>query len=178
VIFALLALAGCGGSETASVRTAPTEVTPVPTASAPVPTPTAEIHASPTPVVTATPTETPETGGADADEDNTGTGGAGAGDEEGISQSVQVLVSEDRVSLVPSRVTAFLPFRLRVSNQRRSATSVVLMLADGDAAARVSVKPGGVEEARVKGLQPGTAELLSPDLGPDASAKLTISRAG
>src|SRR4051812_45472726 len=177
--WAVLALAGCGDGEKAASRTAPSEVTPVPTASAAVPTATAEIHASPSPAATPTATATPETGGAEAGEGGgSETGGAGAGDEAGIDQSLQVLVTEDRVRLIPSQVTAFLPFRLRVRNLRRSATTVVLMLADGDRAARVQVEPGEGDDAKVKGLQPGTAEVLSPDLGPDASAKLTIKRGG
>ena len=170
IVLALLTtgLAGCGGGGgERTAQRAPAKVTPVPTTSAPAPTPTAEIHTTPSPgVTTATPTATPDTGGAQA------------GDEEGIQQAVEVRVSADRVAAPPTKVTAFLPVVLHVTNTLDKALTVVVMQAgDGDPVARVDVDAGAEATGTVSGLQPGTAEVLSPDLDPDATTVLTVERA-
>src|SRR5215213_7189110 len=118
---------GCGGDDTAAVRTAPAEVTPVPSSDAPVPTPTAEIHASPTP----TATTTPDTGGAQAGEEE--------GDEEGIRVPVAVTVGAEAIEIKPEVVAAFLPLRLRVRNTLDRDVTVVAMFDEGEAPARIEV---------------------------------------
>ena len=171
---AALALFGCGEDDRAS---APVRVTPVPTEDAPVPSPTTEIHQSPTPDATAAPTPSPastaDTGGAESGED---TGGAGAGDETGIGIPLAVTIGTGRIRAEPEKVPAFLPLTMLIRNSLAKDVTLVLMLPDGEAAARVEIPANGVRSERVKGLQPGTAELLSPDLDPDATAILTIKR--
>jgi hypothetical protein len=170
-------IGGCGGSDepASATRTQPARVTPIPTAGAPVPSPTAGIHASPTATATPTATTEADTGGAEAGED---TGGAAAGDESPIAFPVEVRVSEGRITAEPDTVPAFLPLRAHILNTLDREITVVVMLPDGEAAARVDVAAKTGVPGKVKGLQPGTAEVLSPDMDPDATAILKIERGG
>ena len=167
IVLALLACAfgGCGGDDPAPARTAPVRVTPVPTAKAPPPSPTAEIHATDTPAPAATATAT-------------ATATAEGGDEQGIRQAVQITVSAGRVQAEPATVTAFLPLAFRVRNTLPKPLTVVVMQAgDGDVIARIEVDGGGEANELGAPLKPGTAEILSPDLDPDATAILKVERA-
>ena len=149
MVLALL-VAACGDDEAA----APAQVTPVPTTDAPVPSPTAAIHASPTPTAT-------EEGG----------------DEAGIRVPVTVEVGS-RITVRPAVVAAFLPLRLTVRNTLEEDVTVVVMRADGAPLARVDVPAGGTAQADVEGQKAGTAEILSPDLDPEATAILRIEPGG
>ena len=149
VVLALLA-AGCGDDEAA----APAQVTPVPTTGAPVPSPTAAIHTSPTPTAT-------EEGG----------------DEAGIRVPVAIEVGRE-ITVRPEVVAAFLPLGFTVRNTLDEDVTVVVMRADGAALARVEVPAGGTAEAEAEGQKAGTAEVLSPDLDPEATAILRIEPGG
>jgi hypothetical protein len=170
-----LVIAGCGGDsgEPASGG-APAAVTPVPSATV-VPTATAEIHASPTTVATATPTAT-----ATATPSGEGTGGAEAGDEEGVHVPVAVTVTADRIRASVEQVAAFLPLRFTVRNALDRELRVVVVRSGqgGGTLASVNVRAGGSAAVDVDGLEPGSLEVLSPDLDPDMTAIVRVEPGG
>ena len=169
-LLTVVALAGCGGSDRASVQTARESVTPAPAADTPTPAPTATATATATATPAPAATATPNTGGTAPD--------GGGGDEEGIHVPLGVDVSDDRIVATPDTVDAFLPLRVTVRSTASSEVTVVVMQAgDGDVVARLEVAPGAVATADAKGLKPGTAEILSPDLDPDATAVVHVVRA-
>jgi hypothetical protein len=170
--FVVLAVAGCGGDEpTASTRTPAPTSTPVATVTA---TATATATASPAPTATATATAaatttaTPDTGGAEA------------GDEEGIRQPVDVIVSDNRISASVDHVAAFLPSRFTLTSGLPREVQVVVVRSGegGGSAGRATLPGGGTATIDVDGLQPGSLEVLSPDLDPDMTAIVAVRRGG
>jgi hypothetical protein len=169
-----LVLAGCGDDAEPAAQRTPAAVTPVPTTT-PVPTAADGIHA--TPGATGTPTATATATASPAGE---GTGGAQAGDEEGIRVPVDVTVSADRIRASVERVAAFLPVRFSVRNTLDREVGVVVVRSGegGDAVGRATVGPGRRADIDVDGLQPGSLEILSPDLDPDMTAIVAVQRDG
>ena len=172
----VLVLAGCGGDDESPASSSPAVVTPVPSQDA-VPTATAEIHASPsaeaTPTATATAPSGAGTGGAEA-------GGDEGGDEAGIRIPVDVTVSADRIRASTEEVAAFLPLRFTVRNTLDRELQVVVVQSGegGGPVGRVTVGAGDMAGVDVDGLQPGSLEVLSPDLDPDMTAIVRVVRGG
>jgi hypothetical protein len=179
----VLVLAGCGDDGEQPAASSPAVVTPVPS-TAPVPSPTSGIHASPGAEATAGATATATapsgtgTGGAEAGED--GNGGAGAGDENGVRQPVDVTITADRIRASVDKVAAFLPVRFAVHNTLGKELQVVIVQSGegGSSVGRATVPAGGLEDVDVDGLQPGSIEVLSPDLDPDMTAIVAVVRGG
>jgi hypothetical protein len=172
--FVVLAVAGCGGDEpTASTRTPAPTTTPVATVTATA-TAIATATASPAPTATvtataaATATATPDTGGAEA------------GDEEGIRQPVDVSVSDSRISASVDHVAAFLPSRFTLTSGLSREVQVVVVRSGegGGSAGRATLPAGGTATIDVDGLQPGSLEVLSPDLDPDMTAIVAVRGGG
>ena len=170
---AAVALAGCGGDEPASQRSAPARVTPVPTAEGPLPTPEHGIHETPTATATAAATATPAATATAAPE----TGGAEAGDEEGIRVPVPVVVRDGRIRVPGAPVPPFLPLRLSVANGLDREVAVVVLRADGDGEplARLNVPARATRSADLAPIKPGRIEIMSPDLGPEATVEVEVA---
>jgi hypothetical protein len=173
-------LAGCGGDGEPAASTTPAAQTASPTATAST-APTATATATAPPAETPTPTATPDTGGADADEPDTGGTEAGEldqGDEAGIGTPVDVLVTPERIVVTPEVVPAFLPLELTVTNGLDRAIDIVVIQAGGDGqpVGRARVRPSEPTVIKVDGMQPGSGEVLSPDLDPDQTAFFDVQR--
>jgi hypothetical protein len=77
-------------------------------------------------------------------------------------------------------VAAFLPLRFMVHNTLGKELQVVVVQSgeDGAAVGRVSVPAGDSGTVDIPGLQPGSLEVLSPDLDPDMTAIVRVVRGG
>jgi hypothetical protein len=154
VLFAAVALAGCGGDDE---QTSATQATPAPppsqTATA---TPTATATATPTPSATATAQPSPT---ATSPEDQPG----GAGDEEAIRVPAEFTISPaGKITPPQISVPAFLQIEITVRN--RSGRPVDVTWASDKL---MTVQPHGGASTIVKGRKKGSY-VLSANPGGDA----------
>lgn len=168
---AALALAGCGGD--GDTTSAPTQATPVPT-STPIPTATdqasgGDLELTPTPAATSTAPSGSGTGGAEAGEDE-------GGDEAGNRVPVAVTVGAARIRASKDVVPAFLALRFTVTSRLDRDVEVVVVQSGegGSTVGRGTLPAGGSVDIDTDGLQPGSLEVLSPDLDPDMTAIVRI----
>jgi hypothetical protein len=104
-----------------------------------------------------------------------------AGDEKPIGVPVRVLVTPTRIRVVGgATVPAFLPLRVTVTSRLPDAIEIHVIAAGGDGTVLGAgrVRGGGRVAFRVPGAQPGSLEILSPDLNPDRTAFVTVKRSG
>jgi hypothetical protein len=120
-------------------------------------------------VATAAPaaTATPDTGGAVA----------GELDGEAPGAPLDLVVDAGGIRAASPKVQAFFQVRVKVTNTLDREVNVVIMQGEAGAAARILAAAQTTTTATAEPLQPGSAEVLSPDLDPSATLTLEVERA-
>jgi hypothetical protein len=135
---------------------------------------------TPTPSQTPTPTSTAQSGGAEAGEQSGGieAGEPQAGDEDPIGVPLEVRVTAGRIFVQPKIAPAFLPLKVTVHSELDQDVAIVVIQAggDGEPVGRGRLPAGGKTVIDIDGMQPGSGEILSPDLNPDMTAFFDVQR--